>query len=69
MDEFDSALDPQYCQGIAELIQKLSHTHEDPVTGQQCPGSQFILTTFKPYLIKSADRIFEVAFKKQKSEL
>lgn len=33
MDEFDSALDPQYCQGIAEIIQKLSHTHEDPVTG------------------------------------
>ena len=69
MDEFDSALDPQYCQGIAEQIQKLSHSHLDPVTGQWCPGSQFILTTFKPHLLAHADRIFQVSFRSQKSSV
>lgn len=39
MDEFDSALDPQYCQGIAEQIKRLSHSHPDPITGDMCPGS------------------------------
>ena len=57
MDEFDSALDPQYCQGIAEQIQKL---------GQ---ASQFLMTTFKPHLIAVADKIFEVTFRSQKSAL
>lgn len=69
MDEFDSALDPQYCQGIAEQIQKLSRSHFDPVTGQQCAGSQFIMTTFKPYLVTNADKIFEVSFRNQKSQI
>lgn len=64
MDEFDSALDPQYCQGIADLISELSQKHIDPITQQECPGSQFILTTFKPFLIEAADKIFEVKFKR-----
>ena len=69
MDEFDSALDPQYCQGIAEQIQRLSRSHQDPSTGRQCPGSQFIMTTFKPHLVHGADGLFEVAFRNQKSQI
>ena len=69
MDEFDSALDPQYCQGIAEQIQKLSRSNLDPMTGRQCPGSQFIMTTFKPHMVHVADSIFEVAFRNQKSQM
>jgi len=33
LDEFDSALDPLYCEGIANQIAELSRPHTDPVTG------------------------------------
>lgn len=69
MDEFDSALDPQYCQSIAEQIQKLSRSHVDQTSGRKCPGSQFIMTTFKPHIVDVADAIFEVSFRNQKSQI
>ena len=51
LDEFDSALDPLYCEGIADQISMLSRPHVDPVTGLQCPGSQFLVTSFKQHMV------------------
>jgi len=69
LDEFDSALDPLYCEGIAAQIALLSRPHLDPVTGQQCPGSQFLVTSFKPHMVSCADRSFEVSFRNSESRL
>ena len=63
MDEFDSALDANYCQGIAEQIRVLSKSHVDSLTGLTVPGSQFIMTTHKPALIPLADNLLEVTFR------
>ena len=58
LDEFDHALDSQYRTSIATLINELSRK------------SQFLITTFKPELIRSVDaKIFEVSFKKKKSAI
>ena len=56
LDEFDHALDPQYRSSIATLIAELSSR------------SQFLITTFKPELIRAADaKLFEVRFQGKKS--
>lgn len=56
LDEFDHALDSQYRSSIAQLINELSSS------------SQFLITTFKPEIIKAAEaKIFEVTFKNRKS--
>lgn len=68
MDEFDSALDAQYCQGIAEEMRRLSKPHVDG-DGKQYPGSQFILSTHKAAMVRAADKVYEVSFQGQKSEL
>ena len=62
LDEFDSALDTSYCQGIANVIKKMSHSSKDEETGEERPGCQFIITSFKPHMISCADQIFEVLF-------
>lgn len=62
MDEFDSALDPQYCQGIAKLINQMSKAHVDVESGDYWPGCQFFITSFKPHMVSVADKIFEVKF-------
>ena len=57
-DEFDHALDSQYRAAIAELIRELS---------QQ---SQFLITTFKPELIRGSQaKMFEVIFRAKKSSI
>ena len=68
MDEFDSALDPQYCQGIADEMRRLSRPHVD-ASGKQHPGSQFLLSTHKTAMVRAADKVFEVSFQGQKSHL
>ena len=58
LDELDHALDPQYRAQIALLINELS------------AQSQFLITTFKPEIIRSASaKIFEVSFKAKKSAI
>jgi chromosome segregation ATPase len=68
MDEFDAALDPQYCQGIAEEMRRLSRPHSD-ADGKQYVGSQFLLSTHKIAIAEAADKVFEVKFRGQKSQL
>ncbi len=58
LDEFDHALDSQYRSSIALLISELSSR------------SQFLITTFKPELIRSAEaKLFEVSYKGKKSAI
>lgn len=58
LDEFDHALDAQYRTSIANLINELA------------ARSQFLITTFKPELIRSATaKIFEVTFRARKSAI
>lgn len=51
-DEIDAALDPQYRTAVGEMIRK--QTEADPPT-------QFITTTFRPELVKVADRVYGVS--------
>ena len=69
LDEFDSALDPLYCEGIAQQISLLSKPHEDPVTGEPCPGAQFLVTSFKSHMVEHADRLFEVSYTNSESKV
>ena len=58
LDEFDHALDAQYRASIASLINELSSK------------SQFLITTFKPEMIRAAEaKIFEVIFRAKKSAI
>lgn len=58
LDEFDHALDAQYRASIASLINELS------------AKSQFLVTTFKPEMIRTAQaKIFEVTFRAKKSAI
>jgi len=58
LDEFDHALDGQYRKSIASLISSLSD------------HSQFIITTFKPELVKQPRaKLFQVTFENRKSKL
>ena len=58
LDEFDHALDAQYRAAISELINELSSK------------SQFLVTTFKPEMIRNAQaKIFEVTFRAKKSAI
>lgn len=58
LDEFDHALDSQYRSSIASLIAELSSR------------SQFLITTFKPELIRAAQaKLFEVRFHGKKSAI
>lgn len=58
LDEFDHALDTQYRLSIATLIAELSSR------------SQFLITTFKPELIRAAQaKLFEVKFLGKKSTI
>ena len=58
LDEFDHSLDSAYRSTIAQLINQLS------------TKSQFLITTFKPEIIKATDaKIFEVTFKNRKSSM
>ncbi|KAK7035420.1 Structural maintenance of chromosomes protein 3 [Paramarasmius palmivorus] len=53
-DEIDANLDAQYRTAVASMIQSLSS------------GAQFIVTTFRPEMLVTADKFFGVLFNNQK---
>ena len=57
LDEFDNALDAEFRGAIAAIIFELSR------------HSQFLITTFKPELLEGADRIFQISYTNQVSEM
>jgi len=58
LDEFDHALDAQYRSAIALIINEMA------------AHSQFLITTFKPELLHSANaKIFEVTFQAKRSAI
>lgn len=57
-DEIDAALDPQYRTAVGEMVRK--QTEADPPT-------QFITTTFRPELVKVADKVYGVSHKNRVS--
>ena len=59
LDEFDHALDREYRNAIATMINELSQR------------SQFLITTFKPELIQACEnaKILEVKYANRKSKL
>ncbi|XP_042430532.1 structural maintenance of chromosomes protein 3 [Zingiber officinale] len=58
-DEIDAALDPQYRTSVGNMIQRLSHN----------ASTQFITTTFRPELVKVADKIYGVTHKNRVSHV
>ncbi|EOA26480.1 hypothetical protein CARUB_v10022528mg [Capsella rubella] len=56
-DEIDAALDPQYRTAVGNLIRRLA---------DDC-GTQFITTTFRPELVRVADKIYGVFHKNRVS--
>jgi structural maintenance of chromosome 3 (chondroitin sulfate proteoglycan 6) len=56
-DEIDAALDPQYRTAVGNLIRRLADDY----------GTQFITTTFRPELVRVADKIYGVFHKNRVS--
>jgi structural maintenance of chromosome 3 (chondroitin sulfate proteoglycan 6) len=60
-DEIDQALDASYRAGVARLIQKQANDSESP--------AQFITTTFRPELVKVADKCYGIALSNKMSNI
>lgn len=58
-DEIDAALDPQYRTAVGNMIKKQADTS----------NTQFITTTFRPELVKVADRVYGVTHKNRVSRV
>ncbi|KAL6629950.1 hypothetical protein ACP70R_029715 [Stipagrostis hirtigluma subsp. patula] len=56
-DEIDAALDPQYRTAVGNAIRRLADSG----------GTQFIATTFRPEIVKVADKIYGVTHKNRVS--
>ncbi|EXJ69237.1 structural maintenance-chromosome 3 (chondroitin sulfate proteoglycan 6) [Cladophialophora psammophila CBS 110553] len=63
-DEIDANLDAQYRAAVAEHLLWLANRGDDePVNGDDRPlGGQFICTTFRPEMLRVADKCFGVRF-------
>uniref|UniRef100_A0A2P2MI83 Structural maintenance of chromosomes protein n=2 Tax=Rhizophora mucronata TaxID=61149 RepID=A0A2P2MI83_RHIMU len=58
-DEIDAALDPQYRTAVGNMIRRLA----------DMANTQFITTTFRPELVKVADKIYGVSHKNRVSRV
>jgi len=58
-DEIDAALDPQYRTAVGNMIRRLA----------DMANTQFITTTFRPELVKVADKIYGVTHKNRVSSV
>lgn len=58
-DEIDAALDPQYRTAVGNMIKRQADTS----------NTQFITTTFRPELVKVADRVYGVTHKNRVSRV
>ncbi|KAF7815415.1 Structural maintenance of chromosomes protein 3 [Senna tora] len=58
-DEIDAALDPQYRTAVGNMIRRLA----------DLANTQFITTTFRPELVKVADKIYGVTHKNRVSRV
>lgn len=58
-DEIDAALDPQYRTAVGNMIRRLADS----------ASTQFITTTFRPELVKVADKIYGVTHKNRVSRV
>ncbi|KAK7276549.1 hypothetical protein RIF29_17691 [Crotalaria pallida] len=58
-DEIDAALDPQYRTAVGNMIRRLA----------DIANTQFITTTFRPELVKVADKIYGVTHKNRVSHV
>lgn len=58
-DEIDAALDPQYRTAVGDMIRRLADV----------ASTQFITTTFRPELVKVADKVYGVTHKNRVSHV
>lgn len=58
-DEIDAALDPQYRTAVGNMVRRQTDT----------ASTQFITTTFRPELVKVADKIYSVSHKNRVSHV
>ncbi|XP_071736218.1 structural maintenance of chromosomes protein 3-like [Rutidosis leptorrhynchoides] len=58
-DEIDAALDPQYRTAVGNMVRRLADS----------ASTQFITTTFRPELVKVADKIYGVTHKNRVSHV
>ena len=65
LDEVDANLDTMYRASVAALIAKESKGS----VAEGRPGSQMILTTFRPELVENADRFYRVYMKNRTSRI
>lgn len=63
-DEIDANLDAQYRTAVADhLLYLANQAEEEPENGEDRPlGGQFICTTFRPEMLRVADKCFGVRF-------
>jgi structural maintenance of chromosome 3 (chondroitin sulfate proteoglycan 6) len=60
-DELDQALDSSYRSAVADLIQRQANSKDNP--------TQFIVSTFRPELVRASDRWFGISHQNKVSNL
>ncbi|KAK5045178.1 hypothetical protein LTR84_009511 [Exophiala bonariae] len=62
-DEIDANLDAQYRTAVADHLMYLANKVDDGATEDDLPSSgQFICTTFRPEMLRVADKVYGVTF-------
>jgi structural maintenance of chromosome 3 (chondroitin sulfate proteoglycan 6) len=62
-DEIDANLDAQYRTAVADHLMYLANKVDEEMTDDERPSSgQFICTTFRPEMLRVADKVYGVTF-------
>jgi len=67
-DEIDAALDATHRSALAKMIERQTRDTDDRSGKEQTP-TQFVTTTFRPELIKSADKCYGVTHARKASSI
>lgn len=62
-DEIDANLDAQYRTAVAQMLKQLSEA------GAEKGGGQFICTTFRPEMVRVAEKCYGVSYSNKTSSI
>ncbi|RVX73451.1 hypothetical protein B0A52_03093 [Exophiala mesophila] len=68
-DEIDANLDAQYRTAVADHLNYLANKADDEDEDEAATGGQFICTTFRPEMLRVADKVYGVTFAQNVSSI
>lgn len=68
-DEIDANLDAQYRTAVADHLNYLANKADDEDEDEAGTGGQFICTTFRPEMLRVADKVYGVTFAQNVSSI